>query len=390
MYPVPAQEWAPAAGERPRPGCGRLLAVLLIAAAAGVLAVVLVVVMVVSAVTGSQGSAALTATAIAEYCFPQAPAQAADGTWSAAEMTDAATIVSVGEAGGVPAFGLQVAVATAMQESHLDNLDHGDRDSLGLFQQRPSQGWGTPAQVMDPVYAAGQFYQRLLAVPGWQALTLAQAAQAVQRSADPGAYAQWQSAAAAVVARFAGPAASAALPSTGTMSGCSLGQPVQGTQAQLDAALSYAASALGTAYQYGGSCTSPRSTDPAFRCDCSSLVQQAFARAGLSLPRTAEQQYEWGLAGHAQVIPLAKAQVGDVVYMPSDLGPDVIGHTGIVIDPAKMTMLDAYMTGQPVEFNSYAPASDPWGSHMLTVLRFILTAPAAGSTITASTAGSTR
>jgi hypothetical protein len=72
-----------------------------------------------------------------------------------------------------------------MQESSLRNLNHGDRDSLGLFQQRPSQGWGTPAQVTDPAYAARKFYDGLDEVDGWERLPLWQAAQAVQRSGHP-------------------------------------------------------------------------------------------------------------------------------------------------------------------------------------------------------------
>ena len=82
------------------------------------------------------------------------------------------------------------ALAAAFQESGLHNLSHGDRDSLGLFQQRPSQGWGTPSQIMDPGYAAGAFYHRLAQVTGWQTTSVTDAAQQVQRSAAPDAYAQ--------------------------------------------------------------------------------------------------------------------------------------------------------------------------------------------------------
>ncbi|WP_051451329.1 hypothetical protein [Actinospica robiniae] len=84
-----------------------------------------------------------------------------------------------------------IALATAMQESSLENLDHGDRDSLGLFQQRPSQGWGTPQQIMNPAYAAQQFYRHLQRVPGWWSIPLWKAAQAVQHSALPTAYQKW-------------------------------------------------------------------------------------------------------------------------------------------------------------------------------------------------------
>jgi hypothetical protein len=77
----------------------------------------------------------------------------------------------------------RIAVMVAMTESGLRDLDYGDRDSLGLFQQRPSQGWGTPAQIMNPTFATDAFVQHLVAVPGWQAMPPWLAAQAVQRSA---------------------------------------------------------------------------------------------------------------------------------------------------------------------------------------------------------------
>ena len=85
-----------------------------------------------------------------------------------------------------------IALATAQQESRLRNIDYGDRDSLGLFQQRPSQGWGTPAQVQDPTYAAGEFFDRLVHVPRWKTRRLTESAQMVQRSGFPYAYQQWE------------------------------------------------------------------------------------------------------------------------------------------------------------------------------------------------------
>jgi hypothetical protein len=81
-------------------------------------------------------------------------------------------------------------LATAIQESKLLNLASGDRDSAGLFQQRPSQGWGTREQITDPVYASGRFFDTLMQVEGWQSLAITEAAQAVQRSAFPDAYQQ--------------------------------------------------------------------------------------------------------------------------------------------------------------------------------------------------------
>lgn len=116
------------------------------------------------------------------------------------QLANAAVIVATGRERGVPERGLWVALATALQESGLRNIDYGDRDSLGLFQQRPSQGWGSPAQVQDPRYAATQFYDRLVEVPDWTAMPLWQAAQTVQRSAFPLAYAKWEQTAADILA----------------------------------------------------------------------------------------------------------------------------------------------------------------------------------------------
>ncbi|WP_027343787.1 hypothetical protein [Hamadaea tsunoensis] len=107
------------------------------------------------------------------------------------QMANAATVTAVGQSRKVPARGVVVALATALQESKLENLSGGDRDSLGLFQQRPSQGWGTAEQISDPRYAAKKFYTALVKVKGWQAMRVTEAAQKVQRSAYPNAYEKW-------------------------------------------------------------------------------------------------------------------------------------------------------------------------------------------------------
>ncbi|MFM6968156.1 MAG: LysM peptidoglycan-binding domain-containing protein [Microbacteriaceae bacterium] len=120
------------------------------------------------------------------------------------EMTvNARIIIQVGREMRIPNYGIVIALATAAQESHLRNLDHGDRDSVGLFQQRPTSGWGTPQQIRDPRYATRAFFggpasptpgnnRGLLDIDGWQNLTVSEAAQAVQRSAFPNAYAKWE------------------------------------------------------------------------------------------------------------------------------------------------------------------------------------------------------
>ena len=104
------------------------------------------------------------------------------------QAQNAAIIAKVGWDRGLPDRAVVIALATAQQESGLRNLDYGDRDSLGLFQQRPSMNWGTPAQVTDPEYAAGTFYDRLVGVQGWDTRRLTDVAQTVQRSGFPEAY----------------------------------------------------------------------------------------------------------------------------------------------------------------------------------------------------------
>ncbi|MFV2102643.1 hypothetical protein ACFHWY_16575 [Micromonospora sp. LOL_024] len=107
------------------------------------------------------------------------------------QMANAATIAAIGIQHELPDRAVVVALATAYQESGLRNLTGGDRDSVGLFQQRPSQGWGTPAKIRDPRYAADKFYAALKKVRGWEGMRVTDAAQKVQRSAFPEAYEKW-------------------------------------------------------------------------------------------------------------------------------------------------------------------------------------------------------
>lgn len=143
--------------------------------------------------------------------IPSGAAAPAATTGAGTPLTDemaanARLIIRTGQRLGVPDRGIVVALAAAMQESGLRNLDYGDRDSVGMFQQRPSTGWGSDAQLLDPTYATELFYggpsnpnagrtRGLLDIPGWQSMTIAQAAQAVQISAFPDAYAKWETSA---------------------------------------------------------------------------------------------------------------------------------------------------------------------------------------------------
>jgi len=124
----------------------------------------------------------------------------------AEQIGNAQLIIRMGRERGVSDRGIAVALATSMVESWMRNLDWGDRDSLGLFQQRPSMGWGTEAEVRDPARAVAAFYggpkdpngpatRGLLDIPGWEGLGFAEAAQAVQISAFPDRYGQWETAA---------------------------------------------------------------------------------------------------------------------------------------------------------------------------------------------------
>lgn len=188
------------------------------AAAAAVVMLLLALVvgvplMMVSAmVSGNADSSTLAGAASVSSCTINSTS-AAVGDLDAEQVKNARTIIAVGKSMHIPARGWVIAIATALQESGLRSLDYGDRDSLGLMQQRPSTGWGTAAQVEDPVYAARAFYggpsspthnSGLLSVPGWQQMPLWEAAQSVQRSGFPFAYAQHEALATDLVQRLAG------------------------------------------------------------------------------------------------------------------------------------------------------------------------------------------
>lgn len=271
-------------------------------------------------------------------CAPAGSTSSSAAGYGPEQMTNAAVIVAVGKRMNVPEQGWVVAIATAMQESALNNLNYGDRDSLGLFQQRPSQGWGTPAQIMDPTYAATQFYRHLLGVNGWQQMSVNDAAQTVQRSGTPNAYAQHEPAARQVVGAVQG---FACAPVEG--GDCNNVQ-VPGSAARV--AVIFACQQRGKPYVWGGN------GDPGF--DCSGLTHAAYAAAGISIPRTAQTQYDAGPLIPAG-IPL---QPGDLVFYGS--GPRSVTHVGIAISPTQI--VDAPHSGADVEDTEagrYLAASRP-------------------------------
>jgi hypothetical protein len=118
------------------------------------------------------------------------------------QAADAAAIAGVAVREHLPGRALTVAYATAFQESKLENLSYGDRDSIGVFQQRPSEGWGTAAQLQDPAYAASAFFGALVKVPDYATIPVYEAAQAVQKSAYGYAYQQYAQNAAQLTADY--------------------------------------------------------------------------------------------------------------------------------------------------------------------------------------------
>jgi hypothetical protein len=254
-------------------------------------------------------------------------------TWTGEQIGNAATIVAEGTRLHVPPRGWIIAVAVAMQESRLRNLNDlgeaNDHDSLGLFQQRPSQGWGTPAQILDPRYAARKFYQRLTDVPGWQDLPLTVAGQRVQISAYPDAYAKWEDDAVAVVNAVGSgiwraipenleqcvstcPAVSDRGSSFGPSVACPRGEAV----------LARAATWL-TAWN-GGPVPYLSSGDPnawfgGYRRDCSGFASMALGLPGPGL-NTA------GLAAQATPVSKSALSPGDLLINPA---PNLAGHVVI-------------------------------------------------------------
>lgn len=251
------------------------------------------------------------------------------------QIRNAQAVIATGQEMQVPTRGLVVAIATALQESQLKNVTYGDRDSLGLFQQRPSMGWGTPAQVRDPAYASKQFYSRLLKVPGWQKLPITEAAQAVQKSGFPEAYQQHAQRSVTIVAQLA--------PSTGTQkvdtSGCN---PVR------DAASGATKHMLKTALAQQGKPYVWGATGPnAF--DCSGLIVYAWKQAGHRVTVRTSQEM------HRVSTPVKPGQErpGDLLFSQWDKqeGAPGAAHVLIVVKPGKA--VEAPRTGTPVRTRAY-------------------------------------
>jgi hypothetical protein len=249
------------------------------------------------------------------------------GSLNQQQLTMAALIVSIGKQRNIPPLGWQVAIQAAMTESRLTNIDAGDRDSRGLFQMRPSQGWGTRAQVLDPVYAVNTFYDRLVKVQHWQVSRPGDTAQSIEASEFPSRYHQWEAMAAQLIGN---------LGNVTDPSGCgpSYGGLLPPQTEVARKAITFALSEMGKRYLWGG--TGP----DAF--DCSGLMLRAFESAGLALPRVAADQFHAG--GY---LPVRDAQPGDLLFWASDrANPLTIHHVAMYL--GGNMIVEAPQDGVPV------------------------------------------
>jgi cell wall-associated NlpC family hydrolase len=317
---------------------------------------------------GSQGPSGIGPGLPGVVCAPPggAPGQPIAG-FANDQLVNAAAIVAAGQEIGAPARAQVIAVAAAMQESTLRNLPHGDRDSIGLFQQRTS--WGPNAVRMDPKAAAKLFYARLLAIPGWQQLPLTVAAQRVQISALPDAYAKWEAKASQVVG--------AAL---GIVCQPGAGAPGQPLPADPLAALAIARAVaqVGVPYAWGGgNAAGPtlgisdgggaadRAGDSRkIGFDCSGLMVYAYAGIGITVPH--QTQAIWASFQPA-IRDRNQVQPGDMIMLSSNGQPGGIDHVGLYLGNGQV--VHAPESGSAVRIVPNIWASPYWTSHFIGALR---------------------
>lgn len=324
--------------------------------------------------------------------------------WSKEQRANANLIIRVGQEMGMQQRDIAIALATAMQESSLRNLTWGDRDSAGLFQQRPSQGWGSFDQVTDARYATRKFYESLAGVADRGSMSLAEAAQAVQRSAYPDAYAKWEKDAygflgdgADLIAPGSVPVESAedvlasggSLPQPATAfaapdpmgassapglaattepvqwmpsgmtpfgspdeyaalaQGAQYGQP--GVDLTGNAVVDLAMTFQGVPYVWGG-------TDPN-GFDCSGLVQYVYAQMGIDLPRVSFQQ-----AAATDRVSLDELRPGDLVFWDNSPRNNGADHVAIYMGQGKI--IEAPRPGASVRVRDLRPDEGAWGGRV--------------------------
>lgn len=259
---------------------------------------------------------------------------AGSGADDAAKLTEeqrgiVAQIIQIGKERKLPPRAWQVAIQAGMTESGLRPLNYGDRDSLGIFQMRPSMGWGSPAEVIDPTYAINKFYDVLLEVPNWEQQRPGESAQDVERSAFPDRYHQWEPMAAHLIGNVG-------LVADPTGCGEGTGMLLPAPTEQAGEAIQFALAQQGKPYQWGALTTHQNSYD------CSSLMLQAYREAGITLPRVSRQQFRAGA-----LLPVEQAQPGDLLFWAYDTNdPNTIHHVAMYLGDGKI--VEAQQTGVPV------------------------------------------
>lgn len=262
---------------------------------------------------------------------PTQPGQSGRGSADATNLDEeqlgiVSQIVSIGKKRELSPRAWQVAIQAGMTESGLRNLNYGDRDSLGIFQMRPSMGWGTPAQVTNPPYQINKFFDVLESVPGWERMRPGDAAQAVERSAFPERYHRWEPMAVHLVENV-GQIADA------TGCGPGMGELLPPNDAA-GAAMSFALGERGKPYVWGA--TGPDSYD------CSGLMLRAYESAGITLPRVSRDQYKAGA-----MLPVEQAQPGDLLFWAYDpSNSSTIHHVAMYLGEGKI--VEAQQAGVPV------------------------------------------
>ena len=275
------------------------------------LAVVLTSGTVSSVVTGVQANNAQVVNVGCNAALGPWDSGSADkGAYDASRLTDeqkgtVALIISIGKQRSLPPLAWQVAIQAGMTESGLRSLNYGDRDSEGIFQMRPSMGWGSASQITDPVYAINKFYDVLTAIPNWEQQRPGDTAQAVERSAFPDRYHNWEAMGAFLISQ---------LGQVSDPAGCGQGTGTAlPTSASAGQAIKYALSELGKPYVWGGA------GPDVF--DCSGLMLRAFESAHINLPRVAADQYHAGA-----YLPVRQAQPGDLLFWATDPSDPVTIH----------------------------------------------------------------
>ena len=283
-------------------------------------------------------AAAYTSVSCNAALGPMTTGGAGSGAADAANLTPdqlatVSTIISIGKQRDLPPRAWQIAIQAGMTESGLRPLDYGDRDSLGIFQMRPSMGWGSPAEVTDPEYAVNKFYDVLHTVPEWDKQRPGDSAQDVERSAFPDRYHRWEAMATHLIGD---------LGKVVNASGCGpeLGRILPAPTKAAGDAIQFALSQQGKPYQWGALTTHQNSFD------CSSLMLQAYRDGGVSLPRTSREQWRAGA-----YLPVAKAQPGDLLFWAHDTSdPATIHHVAMYLGDGKM--VEAQQNGVPVHIRS--------------------------------------